>query len=234
MKMTKSFSLFIAMVIALPVIALADPVPGSKAFNASVIPTGGIQEWFAEIKNIDNNQPAQDIQWSNVVAGSDTYKVADQYVEIAVNITNVIDWRMLIYTDNDEYTGNKEEGGFGLISNDNNRGLPLAWTVKESTTTVSTPVFDPNRQPTPGFTDFLWKFVVDQNQTGPNGWNPNNPYVRVWDNNGFYWHENPNEPGNPAQSVDDNVVVYFGAGFAQSLAEQYSTDSLTLDVLLVP
>lgn len=243
MRCKKLLLILVVSIVLCPVMAFALDVPGSQSIQASVTPIGGVQEWTAVLKNVIDNQPASSIGWSGVSAGMDQYKVADQYIEVTVNITNPIDWRMLIYTNNTSYTGDTSKGSYGLVDGDNDHGLPLAWKVLESTETVADPVFELNRpDATEGFTDYMWKFVVDQTQTGTYGWDATDTYVRVWDNDGFYWNEgvgpdvDPGQPGDqpcPAPSLDDEVFIYLGAGFQHSLAQAYSTTSLTLQILVL-
>jgi len=244
MECKKLLLILVVSIVLCPVMAFAIDVPGSQPISASVTPIGGVQEWTAALKNVSDDQPAISIGWSGVTAGMDQYKVADQYIEVTVNITNPIDWRMLIYTNNTSYTGDTSKGSYGLVDNDNDHGLPLAWRVQEDLGTPADPVFSITRpEPNPeGFTDYMWKFVVDQTQTGTYGWDATDTYVRAWDNDGFYWNEgvgpdmDPVQSGDqpcPAPSLDDEVFIYLGAGFTHSLAQAYSTTSLTLQILVL-
>lgn len=242
MECKKLLLILVVSIVLCPVMAFALDVPDSQSIQASVTPTGGVEEWTAVLKNVSGDLEANSIGWSGVTAGIDQYKVADQYIEVTVNITNPISWRMLIYTNNTSYTGDKSKGSYGLVNTGNDRGLPLAWRVQEDLGTPDDPVFSITRpDPYPeGFTDYMWKFVVDQTQTGTDGWDVTDAYVWVWDNYGFYWNEgvgadmDSEQSGNqpcPAPSLDDKVFIYLGAGFTHSLAEEYSTTSLTLDML---
>lgn len=242
MECKKLLLILVVSIVLCPVMAFALDVPHSESIQASVTPIGGVQEWNAALKNVIGNGGASSIGWSDVTAGMNQYKVADQYIEVTVNITDPISWKMLIYTNNESYTGDTSKGSYGLVNTGNNLGLPLAWRAQEDLGAPDDPVFSINRDsgPPEGFTDYMWKFVVDQTQTGTHGWKAGDPYVRVWDNDGFYWNEgtgpdvDPTQDGNqpcPAPSLDDKVFIYLGAGFHHSLAEEYSTTSLTLDML---
>jgi hypothetical protein len=233
--------------------SFALPVAGSKALTASVTVSGGTQTWNATLKNVsDNSTPTNQsaITWSGVTAGMPGYKIADQYVELTTLITNPITWKMIVYTNNTSYAGDKSLGSFGLVNSSNNRGLPLSWKVQDSTDAVAAPVFSTTRLApgatsyTEGFTDYQWKFLVDKTQTGTHGWSVADAasYNRVWDNSGFYWNEGigPDmdsvKPGNqpsPTPSDDNKVNLYLGAGFTTSLAEQYTTTSLTIETLVL-
>ena len=242
MKCKELLLILVVSIVLCPVMAFALDVPDSQSISASVTPTGGVETWNAALKKVSDNQPAISIGWSGVSAGMDQYKVAAQYIEVTVDITNPIDWRMLIYTNNESYTGDRSKGSYGLVNTGNDLGLPLAWRAQEDLGTPDDPVFSTTRpEPDPeGFTDYMWKFVVDQTQTGTSGWDSTDTYVRVWDNDGFYWNEGVGpdmdltQEGDqpcPAPSLDDKVFIYLGADFTHSLAEEYSTTSLTLDML---
>jgi hypothetical protein len=246
MNNIKTYTAIVMSVLFITANSFALPVAGSKVVTASIdLSLTGTQVWDAVLKKVSDNTTAASqtaFSWSGVTAGMQSYKIADQYIELTTTITNPINWKMIIYTDNTNYSGNKSLGGFGIVNTAGSRGLPLAWKVQETTATVATPVFSTTRPTTPvseGFTDFQWKFLVDKNQTD---WGAVNTakYNRVWDNGGFYWNEGIDDdldPGPavapcPAQSADGKVNVYIGAGFHSSMAETYATTSLTLDVLL--
>ena len=143
----KKLLLAITVLIICPMVTFAYVIPSSHTFTASVTPTGGVQSWNAVIKNVSNNSSVgvTQIAWSGVSAGQVGYKVADQYIDISVNITNIVNWRMTVYTNNTSFTGNKSSNtttGFGLVGQSNpSNGLPLVWKVLESTQAVAAPVF---------------------------------------------------------------------------------------------
>ncbi|MCB4791148.1 MAG: hypothetical protein LHV68_04595 [Elusimicrobia bacterium] len=232
----KRLLLIVAALAICPMITFAYVIPSSHTFTATVLPTGGVQTWDAVVRNVSNNAVATQVQWSGVTAAQQGYKVADQYIEVSITITNLINWRMLVYTNNTNYTGNKSTAatkGFGLVGQiDTKYGLPVAWKVLESTEAVTVPLFSLNRgDGTQGFTDYMWKFVQDKNLLNVNltsAWDPASTYVRVWDNTGFYWSENPALAG---LSADNKIYMYLASDFTHSLAQTYSTNSLTLDVL---
>ncbi|MFH1380133.1 MAG: hypothetical protein ABII23_07645 [bacterium] len=250
----KRWLLVVLSVIATVSVASAVEVPGNVSMNAVIDLTGtGMTTWYAVIKNVSDNQPAAILGWSDVVPQVTPYKVSNQYIEINATITDPIDWRMLIHTNNTQYTGSTDAGGYGLVAiDDTSAGLPLAWKVVDSTAPViETPVFSTNRPDgSEGFTDYQWKFLVDQTQTGTYGWDPLDTYVRVWSNvpeadaggsTGIYWNEgvgvdmDPDTAGDqpsPAPSVDNSVRVYVASDFTTAMAQRYATTTLTLEVLI--
>jgi hypothetical protein len=121
-------------------------------------------------------------------------------------------------------------------------GLPLAWMVLGLSSAIPvTPVFSNDRGASAGhsngFTNFMWKFVQDKGRaTGSptshgaigSAWDPAAAYVRVWDQTGFYWNENPALAGPPPAG---KVYIYLAVDSTNSKAQNYLTKSLTLDAL---
>ena len=216
--------------------------PTYAVFSATVTPIGAVQTWTASLKNISDDSPAFDFRWTGAIASVEGYKVANQYIEIDVNITTLISWRMIVYTNNTTYTGDKSSNttnGFGLVGTTvKTSGLPLAWMVLNVTSAAPvTPVFSLDRSDhTQGFTNFMWKFVQDKNLRNAantaiildSTYLQTATYLRVWDNSGFYWNEDPTKA---SAASNNKIFMYLGTDFKHALVQSYSTDSLTLEVL---
>lgn len=186
------------------------------------------------IKKVEDNTSDTQITYSDIIAGSDTWKVADQYIEINIDC-NLLDWGVQMYTDNKGtgadplYTGTADDPGglVGLIHP--STYIPLAFSVKGSTEVVIAP------DPEPGegvgeefYNNHCWKWMSDYSRVNP-VWEDDNSYVRVWDENGIYWHESDTEPYNPAWNDSPNLV-YLAGRFHQSTAQQYKTSKLILEL----
>ena len=79
----------------------------------------------------------------------------------------------------------------------------------------------------PGEADgYRWRYLSDLTK---NDWANDAFYVRVWDDEGIYWHGTEGEPFNPALSDSPNVV-YLSAGFHDSTAQEYKTSKLILEL----
>lgn len=113
-------------------------------------------------------------------------------------------------------------------------GLPLAWMVLDnSSATPATPVFAMRTATVGGFTNYMWKFVLDKGRANVGGavgsaWNSADPYVRVWDQAGYYWSEDPTKAG---PSDDNKIYIYLAVETTQSKAQTYTTKTLTIDAL---
>jgi hypothetical protein len=241
MRLKNKLLIMLALII-FPAVVFADQTISTTAtyavFTATVTPIGGVQTWTASLKNISDNGAASQLLWTGAIAGVPGYKVANQYIEIGSNITTLINWRMIVYTNNTSYTGIKSSNttqGFGLVGTSNTAsGLPLAWMVLNVTSaTPVTPVFSLNRTDhTQGFTNYMWKFMQDKNLRNAtntaNVFLASETYVRVWDNTGFYWNE---DPAKATPASNNKIYMYIGTDFTHALIQSYSTNSLTLEVL---
>lgn len=183
-----------------------------------------------DVKNVSDNLsvPSQEIGWSGVVAGSDTWKVANQYIEISLDC-NYADWGLQMYTDNKGsgadplYTGTEDNPG-GLVGvSSTTMHIPLAFSVKGSTETVAAPDPWPGVDP---YDNHFWKWMADHSKSD---WVDDDFGVRVWDDEGIYWHDSPTEPSNPSGG-DSPSIVYLSVGFHDSIPQQYKTNKLTLEL----
>ncbi|MCB4791149.1 MAG: hypothetical protein LHV68_04600 [Elusimicrobia bacterium] len=247
--MRKLLFLIIAVILIFPAVSFAYVISSSSTLNATLTATGGQQTWTAVFKRRSDNVQVSSFTWPTVSAGSPGYKIANQYIELTARVTNIISWRIIIYTDNTvaktgfrPYTGSVSTAAvmsFGLVgqtvSPDGSKyGIPLCWLVLDVTSaTPTTPVFSTSRPGTgtAGFTNYMWKFMQDKGRKNVNGtsaWNPASTYVRVWDNAGFYWNE---DPSKAAASTDNKIYIYLGMDSTQTVAQFYTTKSLTLEAM---
>jgi len=201
---------------------------------------GEVTSWSAEIHNRSNNQTTTAITWASSIgtspgqiqAGSGTWKTADQYVLLHTTVTYP-NWGIQIYTDNKSadanpaYTGNASNW-FNLVGVDNTANkLDMCWKVTDDTFTY-TPGQPIERPDYSGFTDYCWKRMKDVQQSTDTFHN-DEFCVRVVSNKGMYWHESQTEPGNPGYFTSP-VAIYFGACFRNSLAQEYRTNRLFLEL----
>jgi len=238
----------------------------SVTFTASLTPSGGVQQYDASLKTRGTNASAGSLSWTGVAAGNAGYKLANEYILINSTVTNVVGFRMNIYTDNlighgsnfyAFHTNNNvpfsdqaasvstaSVKSYGLIGQANPTnsdeningtcyGLPLAWMVLDKSSAVpTTPIFSISRSNgTQGFTNFMWKFVQDKGRKNVNGttaWDPTSTYVRIWDQDGFYWNEDPTKAGIP---TNGDVFIYLAIDSTNAKAQVYKTVSLTVDAL---
>ena len=186
------------------------------------------------IRNISNNQPAQDglITWSNVSAGQTGWKAANQYIEISHTDLPEF-WGMQLYTDNKNvsadprYTGTADPAG--LVKTDNTIfSLPMAWRIADGV--IANPGNPVQRQDGNGFDDYMWHFLKDKNT-------PDNPltnrdesfsnadeYVTIWNQAGIAWNEG-GRSGNPKKAY-----IYLAANFTMSsVGSLYRTNALTIE-----
>ncbi len=184
--------------------------------------------WTVSLHNVSDHGTVSSIGWSGVSAGDDVWKVADQYIKIDADVT-YMDWGIQIYTDNKsasadpQYTGTADSG-YNLVGVSNTTSaLPFAWKVLDSTDTVAAPV---PRGDYSGFEDYCWKWMKDKAQTS---YTDDEFYVRVWGDDGIYWHESPTEPGNPGGAPSPNYI-YIATWFDSSTAQEYSTNRLILEI----
>ena len=54
------------------------------------------------IKKVEDNTSDTQITYSDIIAGSDTWKVADQYIEINIDC-NLLDWGVQMYIGRSQY-----------------------------------------------------------------------------------------------------------------------------------
>ena len=189
-------------------------------------------EWSFDIaiKKIEDDSLDSQITYSGIIAGSNTWKVADQYIEINSDC-NLLGWGLQMYTDNKGvgadplYTGTEDNPG-GLVGvSTTTMHIPLAFSVKGSTETVTAPDPWPGEDP---YANHLWKWMSDYGRVNP-VWVDDDFGVRVWDDEGIYWHDSPIEPSNPAGG-DSPSIVYLSASFHDSIPQQYKTNKLILEL----
>ena len=199
------------------IMLLAFPVYAEWSFNIA-------------IKKIADNTVDTQITYSDIIAGADVWKVADQYIEIDSDC-NLLGWGIQLYTDNKGpganplYTGTADDFG-GLVGVTNTAThIPLAFRVTGSTETVMAPDPWPGEDP---YANHLWKWMSDRSRTNP-AWVDDDFGVRVWDDQGIYWHDSPTEAYNPAWNDSPNIV-YLSAGFHDSIPQQYTTNKLILEL----
>ena len=217
--------------------ALADFLSLETEANTASADLSGTQsyDWAAEIRNRSDNAIAGTVSWTNaltgVTAGSDTWKTADQYILLHTTITYV-NWGIQIYTDNKaadaspKYNGTASDG-FNLVGVSNaETKLNMCWKASDNTINPGQPI---HRADYSGFTDYCWKWMKDKSNTGDNAFTDDEFYVRVVADDGMYWHENPGQGGNPG-SFTSPVAIYIGAWLRGSLAQEYKTNKLILEL----
>ncbi len=192
--------------------------------------------WSVSIRNHSDNSLAYTITWSGVQAGEDTWKVANQYLDIALTATGGEDWGIQIYTDNKgtgadpTYTGGATSG-YNLVGVSNpTSSIHMCWKVVNTIGDWNglAPVM---RADWSGFSDYCWKWIKDKTQTS-NPFTDDEFYVRVWDNDGIYWHESPTQPWNPGFAASPNYVI-LAARFHDSAAQEYKTNRLVLELYVL-
>lgn len=268
MKKILLLVLVFAVVVICPSIIFAGGLTlslSSATFTASLTPAGGVQQYDASLRNRTGNTIAASMTWTGVAAGNPGYKVGNQYIMVNSTITNMVGWRMNIYTDNLVVCGGfhpyhsvnnvafasqaaavstASVRSYGLVGQDNSTsadenvngtcyGLPLAWMVSDTiVASPVTPVFSLSRvDGTQGFTDYMWKFVQDKGRKNVNGtsaWLPTSTYVRVWDQAGYYWNEDPTKA---SLSSDGKIFIYLAVDSTSAKAQTYTTKSLTIDAI---
>ncbi len=183
-----------------------------------------------DIKNVSDNVSASQVGWSGVVAGQASWKVADQYIEVSLDC-NYADWGIQIYTDNKGtganplYTGTSDDFG-GLVGvTDTTSYIPLAFSVKGAVEAVTAPDPWPGDEP---YANHFWKWMSDHSRTNP-VWVDDDFGVRIWDDEGIYWHDSPTETDNPSGG-DSPSIVYLSAGFHDSSLQEYRTSKLVLEL----
>jgi hypothetical protein len=189
------------------------------------------------IRNISNNQPAQDglITWSDVSAGQSGWKVANQYIEISHSELPEF-WGMQIYTNNKNeladpmYTGTADPAG--LVKTDNTIfSLPMAWRIADVVINPNTDENKPvQRQDGAGFTNYMWHFLKDKNTPDDSdtvineSFNDGESYVTLWNQSGIAWNED-GRSGNPKKAY-----IYLAANFTMSsVGAEYRTSALTIE-----
>lgn len=201
--------------------------------NTAYVDLSGTQtySWTVTVHNVSDDVATSNLGWSDVTSGEDIWKVSDQYIKIDASVTYT-DWGIQIYTDNKDaaaspqYTGTAGSGyNFVGVSNTTS-ALPFAWKVVDVSTAA--PVAPVVRSDYTGFEDYCWKWMKDKTQT-TNPFLDDETYVRVWADDGIYWHESPTEPGNPGAAPSPNYV-YIATWFDSSTAQVYSTNRLILEI----
>ena len=205
----------------------------SYAGSASVV-IQGIDEGSVDIviRNISNNEPAQDglITWSDITAGQSGWKVAGQYIEISHDDLPEF-WGMQIYTNNKDelanpkYTGTADPAG--LVDTVNTLfSVPMAWRIADSVINPNTDANKPVQRPDgTGFTNYMWHFLKDKNTPDNLGAFVNgHEYITLWNQAGIAWGEG-DRGGSPAKAY-----IYLAANFTMaSVGAEYKTSALTIE-----
>jgi hypothetical protein len=159
------------------------------------------------LKNISNNvAPAEQLlTWKNINPGVDIWKVADQYLQVDVDVS-FPSWGIQIYTDNRNlgggtvpdppYEGPQDTDPCGLIATDDHTGrIPLCWKITDEVWTASSPL--PSQGgPGPGPQDPAE--VPDT--TIPNAYYFSNNYLWMKD------RDTPDHPDTPKNLLDETFV----------------------------
>ena len=186
------------------------------------------------IRNISNNQPAQDgmITWNNVNAGQTGWKAANQYIEISHTDLPEF-WGMQLYTDNKNVSANPRYTGTadpaGLVKIDNTiMATPMAWWITDAV--IANPANPVPRQDGLGFTNYMWHFLKDKNTPdnpttpGDESFQNGEEYITLWNQAGIAWNEG-GRSGNPKKAY-----IYLAANFTMSsVGSLYRTNALTIE-----
>ncbi|MCB4791150.1 MAG: hypothetical protein LHV68_04605 [Elusimicrobia bacterium] len=252
----------LGILFVVPAMSYAFTITASSAtaWNAEMRPSGGMQTWFAVIKRRSDNVTVSSFTWTGITVANPGYKIANQYILVQSTVTNLINWRMVIYTDNtaakagfrifyNDATPSQRAvacstaafNNFGLVGQNvspdgSKSGLALSWMVLDvASATPTTPVFMVSRPVTgtAGFTNYMWKFLQDKGRANVGGalgsaWDITSTYVRIWDATGYYWNEDPTKA---APASDNNLYIYLGVDTTKTLAQFYTTKSLTIEAM---
>jgi hypothetical protein len=190
-----------------------------------------LPEITTTIKRFSDGVSVSSITWSDVSAGDSGWKTADGYIEISASPNYSGDWGIQIYTDNrnasasPQYTGSLASG-FNLVGTiKKEQAIPVCWMVVDDLVTPETPVERPDSS---GFINYCWKWMKDVQQSTSSFTN-DEFYVRVWDDEGIYWHEDPDKAGNPGGGDSPNYI-YIAAKFDGTVAQEYRTNRLFLEL----
>jgi len=168
------------------------------------------------IKNISDNAPNYQLNWSTITVDVSTWVVSEQYVEVTYD-ANQTGWGVRVYTDNKaadadpKATGATDDDITGLIGSvTTEKNAALSWEVFDDTTSVTAAV------PAVG-NDWLW--LKDKSQSDWANIGDQLDYTTIVNVTGIK-HKLSRDPGSSP------IYVYFEGNFSNSEIQQYKTNKL--------
>ena len=246
---TAALAIGLAAVVANSGLAAPFASKGTQTISAGATLTGAgvLNITSVAIKNIAGNTTATSIGWSNVTLPT-SWKVADQYIQLATQITTG-PGGIQIYTDNTSSGANPKFTGkissftatpAGLVDSvDTTQKLPTAWRASTGTLT-SVAAIDPNAK---AGESFLWFFHEDKAQVANASLNSGvftdgDPFITVYGAPGFngttggvHFAQDPASFGGFHSA--DTTYIYTEADFTTALTSSsgrtYGTNQLILE-----
>ena len=205
--------------------------------------TSSIPIFNVTLKNISDNTAVSTITYTTKAGAG--WVLADQYIQLDLDpdvSRNPNGWGVQIYTDNKAsdagsftFTGSTSTDPAGLVdSTDTTKTLKMAWSVKDTTVTVSgfmapAPVAD---DPGAGDTNsFQWSFMQDQKTPGFSG-NGSAAIATVVDSNGngnLYGNHFASGPTQFGAAISPHRI-YLEANFSNATTpDTYQTNTLRVE-----
>ena len=194
---------------------------GVSTITATAELTGsGIVQMGVELDNLSDNNTTTWIYWSGVTLPAG-WEVASAYILLRSTITSA-SGGIRIYTDNKatdadpKYTGTADGGGLVDVSSTTKK-LPIGWTIRESTTSVSGA--DPND-------DYSWFYFKDASDSDFWSTADTIDYSRIKTADGIHYAQGSGNYGG-GTSPD---VVYIEADFTNAVTPRtYKTSTIRVE-----
>lgn len=209
--------------------------------TAGVTLAGGSISFTATIKNLSNNNTANQITWTGVTPGATAWKTADQYIQLD-SVISLSNGFIRTYTDNTaaganpRYTGvnNSTTTPGGLVNaSDTTQTLPLAWSIAGSlASAIPNGAGDPNT----ATSFYYWFYYTDKaqvtfNQAAVQNYNTveaPGPAIHYAQGAGLY-------PDPTQYGVDASPnFMHFESNFTGALGgNTYQTSTLTIEAYTI-